>query len=48
MPPNAKINETENLEDENHEDVGFEFDEDRDDEDDDDDGPGKDVDIDDI
>lgn len=48
LPQNAKINETDNLGDEDPEDLGFEFDEDRDGEENDEDSIGKDVDIDDI
>ena len=48
LPQNAKINETDNLGDEDPEDLGFEFDEDRDGEENDEDSAGKDVDIDDI
>lgn len=48
LPQNAKINETDNLSDENHEDLGFEFDEDRDEDENSEDGAGKDVDIDEI
>ncbi|CAF9924973.1 MAG: Translation initiation factor 1A [Alectoria fallacina] len=48
LPQNAKINETDNLGEEDPEDLGFEFDEDRDGEENDEDSIGKDVDIDEI
>ncbi len=45
---NAKINETDNLADEDHEDLGLEFDENRDEDENNEDRIGKDVDIDEI
>ncbi len=48
LPQNAKINETDNLADKDHEDFGLEFDEDRDEDEKNEDRIGKDVDIDEI
>ena len=48
LPQNAKINETDNLADKDHEDFGLEFYEDRDEDEKNEDRIGKDVDIDEI